>query len=278
MALGQLFSLDLQALIRSLIIIVFTIALTQIVQASKRHLHSRLIDRNMDFSRKGRIATSISVSATTLNGVIIIGGLISLLTTLGIDMTPILASLGIVGLAFSLGAQALIKDFLAGLAILTENQFAIGDEIKIGAVRGTVEEISMRATRVREYNGLLHIFPNSEARLVANGTRDWMRAIVDLNLPYSADLHQAVIVLQKAVNDCCDQEEIKSLLLDPPEVSGWNSLSDWAVQIRLTARTLPGKQYAVQIALRRCAIEALAQAEIPIAIPVSPAGDPTTAR
>jgi len=274
--LAQLFSLDLQPLFRSLIIIVFTITLTQIVQAAKRHLHTSLAKRNIDSNRKGRIATSISVGVTTLNGVIIIGGLISLLTTLGIDMTPILASLGIVGLAFSLGAQALIKDFLAGLTILIEDQFAIGDEIKIGAVRGIVEEISMRATRVREYNGLLHIFPNSEARLVANGSRQWMRAIVDINLPYSADLYQAVSILKEAISTCGEKEEIKAWLLDPPEVSGWNGLTDWAVQIRLTARTLPGKQYAVQIALRRCAIEALNQAGISIALPVSPAGDTPT--
>lgn len=269
----KIFTLDFQALIRSLIIIIFTIILTQIVQAAKRHLHARLIQRDMDASRRGRIATSISVSATTLNGILIIGGLISLLTTLGIDMTPILASLGIVGLAFSLGAQALIKDFLAGLTILTENQFAIGDEIKIGAVRGTVEEISMRATRVREYNGLLHIYPNSEARLVANASRDWMRAIVDINLPYSADLRQAVSILQEAVRTCGESEAVKPWLLDPPEVAGWNSLSDWAVQIRLTARTLPGKQYAVQSAMRRCAIEALAQAGIAIALPLTQPGD-----
>jgi small conductance mechanosensitive channel len=262
--LEKYLTLDLQALIRSLIIIIFTIAITQIVQAAKRHLHARLIQRDMDASRRGRIATSISVSATTLNGILVIGGLISLLTTLGIDMTPILASLGIVGLGFSLGAQALIKDFLAGLTILTENQFAIGDEIKIGAVRGTVEEISMRATRVREYNGLLHIFPNSEARLVANASRDWMRAIVDINLPYSADLRQAVSILQEAV---------EPWLLDTPEVAGWNSLSDWAVQIRLTAKTLPGKQYTVQSALRRCAIEALTQAGIAIALPLTQPGD-----
>ena len=270
--------LDLQVLFRSLIIILFTVALTQIVQAAKRRLHARLIQRDMEASRRGRIVTSISVSVTTLNGILIIGGLISLLTILGIDMTPILASLGIVGLAFSLGAQSLIKDFLAGLTILTENQFAIGDEIKIGAVRGTVEEISMRATRVREYNGLLHIFPNSEARLVANGSRDWMRAIVDINLPYSADLHQAVSILQEAAQTCGESEAVKPWLLDPPEVAGWNSLSDWAVQIRLTARTLPGKQYGVQSALRRCAIEALAQAGIAIALPLALAGDQPAAR
>ncbi len=274
----KILALDLQVLVRSLIIILFTVALTQIVQAAKRHLHARLIQQDMEASRRGRIVTSISVSVTTLNGILIIGGLISLLTTLGIDMTPILASLGIVGLAFSLGAQSLIKDFLAGLTILTENQFAIGDEIKIGAVRGTVEEISMRATRVREYNGLLHIFPNSEARLVANGSRDWMRAIVDINLPYSADLHQAVSILQEAAQTCGESEAVKPWLLDPPEVAGWNSLSDWAVQIRLTARTLPGKQYGVQSALRRCAIEALAQAGIAIALPLALAGDQPAAR
>lgn len=257
--------INLQVLIRSLIIVIFTVVLTQIVQRIRKFLHANLLKREMDPSRKNRIATSISVIVTTLNGVFIIGGLISVLTTLGIDMTPILASLGIVGLAFSLGAQALIKDFLAGLAILTENQFAVGDDIKVGTVSGTVEEISMRATRVREFSGLLTVLPNSEVRVAANASREWMRAIVDLNLPYSADLHLAHKALVGAAAQCAADETVKDLLLDPPVVTGWNGLSDWAVQIRLAARTLPGKQYAVQVALRKYAIDALNQTGIPIA-------------
>lgn len=261
------FFLDVQVLLRCLFLVIFTFVLTQIVQRVKNVLHRRWVEREMDAARKGRIATSISVGVTTLDGIILIGAFISLLDILGIDMTPILASLGIVGLAVSLGAQALIKDFLAGLTILTEHQFAIGDEIKVGAVRGDVEEISMRATRVREYNGLLHIFPNSEVRIVANASREWMRAIVDINLPYSADLHQAYEVLKFAAQRCAEDEQMKPLLLEPPEVIGWNGLSDWAVQIRLAARTLPGKQYAVQTTLRRDAIDALDQAGIPLALP-----------
>lgn len=260
---------DVQVLIRALIIVIFTFILTQIVCRLQKHLHHRLVEREQEAGRKGRLATLISVSMTTLNGIIVICGLISLLDALGINMTPILASLGVVGLAFSLGAQALIKDILAGMAILLENQFTIGEEIQVGAVRGVVEEISMRATRVREYNGRLNILPNSEVRVVANASRDWMRAIVDLNLPYSADLQKAVETLKSAANRCAEDGEIAPLLLDPPEVAGWNNLSDWAVQIRLSARTQPGKQYAVQIALRRYAVEALQQAGIPVALPAA---------
>lgn len=266
--------LDVQVLIRALIIVFFTFVLTQIVRRLQKHLHRRLVEREQEPGRKGRLATLISVSMTTLNGIIVICGLISLLDTLGINMTPILASLGVVGLAFSLGAQALIKDILAGMAILLENQYTIGEEIQVGAVRGVVEEISMRATRVREYNGRLNILPNSDVRVVANASRDWMRAIIDLNLPYNVDLQKAVETLKSAANRCAADEEIKPLLLDPPEVAGWNSLSDWAVQIRLSARTQPGKQYTVQIALRRYAVEALQQAGIPVALPgMQPAAD-----
>jgi len=169
---------------------------------------------------------------------------------------------------------ALVAVSLAAFGCSQKKEPASSKEpIKIGAVRGTVEEISMRATRVREYNGLLHIFPNSEARLVANASRDWMRAIVDINLPYSADLRQAVSILQEAVKTCGESEALEPWLLDTPEVAGWNSLSDWAVQIRLTAKTLPGKQYTVQSALRRCAIEALTQAGIAIALPLTQPGD-----
>ncbi len=263
------FLLDTQVIIRALIIAVFTFALTRIVQRIRTHLRARWVEGEHEPGRKGRLATMISVSMTTLDGIIVISGLISLLITLGINMTPILASLGVVGLAFSLGAQALIKDFLAGMTILLENQYAIGEEIQAGAVRGVVEEISMRATRVREYNGRLNILPNSEVRVVANASRDWMRAIVDINLPYSADLQHAQEVLKSAAARCAEDPEIQPLLLDPPEVAGWNSLLEWAVQIRLSARTLPGKQYAVQVALRRYAIDALIQAAISVALPTA---------
>ncbi|TLN28421.1 mechanosensitive ion channel family protein [bacterium] len=272
-ALEQYFILDTQVIIRALIIAVFTFALTQIVQRVRRHLRARWVEREQEPGRRGRLATMISVSMTTLDGIIVISGLISLLITLGINMTPILASLGVVGLAFSLGAQALIKDFLAGMVILLENQYAIGEEIQAGPVRGVVEEISMRATRVREYNGRLNILPNSEVRVVANASRDWMRAIVDINLPYSADLQHAQEVLKAAAVRCAEDAEVKPLLQDPPEVAGWNSLFDWAVQIRLSARTQPGKQYAVQVALRRFAIDALNQAGIPVALPSAPGGE-----
>lgn len=259
--------MDIQILLRVLIVIIFTFFLTQIVQLIKKRLARNWVERENDPIRKRRIATSLSIGITTLNGVIIIGGSVSLLAVLNINITPILTSLGLVGLALSLGAQALIKDFLAGMTILTEQQFSVGDEIKVGAVRGLVEEISMRATRVRDYSGLLYIFPNSEIRIVANASRDWMRAIVDINLPYSADLFQAKEVLKAAAARCAEDKDIKPLLLNPPEVTAWNSLNDWAVQIRLTARTLPGKQYTVQSELMRHAIDALAQAGIPIALP-----------
>ncbi len=261
------FSLDIQILIRSLILVIFIFVLIQIVQRIRKILYRRWVEHEMDAARKGRFATSISVGVTTLDGIFVIGGFISLLNILGIDMTPILASLGIVGLALSLGAQALIKDLLAGLTILTEHQFSVGDEIKVGSVRGEVEEISMRATRVREYNGMLHIFPNSEVRIVANASHEWMRAIVDINLPYSVDLYKTQEILKSATDRCAKDEQIKPLLLESPEVIGWNALSDWAVQIRLAARTLPGKQYIVQATLRRDAIDALNQAGIPIALP-----------
>jgi small conductance mechanosensitive channel len=267
--LEEKFILDTQILIHTLIVVILTFALIQVVQLLRKHLRRRLVESEQEPGRKGRLATMISVSTTSLDAIIVISGLISLLSALGINMAPILASLGVVGLAFSLGAQALIKDFLAGMVILLEDQYTIGEEIEVGDVHGVVEEISMRATRVREYSGKLNILPNSEVRIVANYSREWMRAIVDINVPFTADLQQALEALKSAAAHCAEDEAIKPLLLDPPGVAGWNSLSDWAVQIRLSARTKPGKQYTVQIALRQYAIESLQKAGIPIALPVT---------
>ena len=119
--------------------------------------------------------------------VLIVGSApLMLLSTFGVDITPLLASVGVAGLAVSLGTQSLIKDLIGGFLILMENQYAVGDSIQVGNVSGNVERITLRATYVRDINGYLHIVPNGEVHIVANQTKGWSRALVDVGVAWRA--------------------------------------------------------------------------------------------
>lgn len=200
---------------------------------------------------------------------VIIFGFATLMSlhTIGIDIAPLLAGAGLAGLALSLGAQTLIKDFIGGVLILTENQFAIGEVIKVGEVSGNVEQITLRATYVRDGEGHRHLIPNGDLRTISNLTAEWSRAIVDLNIYSEADMGQVMRVLEEAAVQAQADPALGTNLLEPPQVIGWTGLTDWAVQVRLTAKTKPGKQWEVTRVLRRYAMEALQQAGIELSRP-----------
>jgi len=189
------------------------------------------------------------------------------LPLVGLNIGPVLASAGVVGLAISLGASTLIRDYLGGLFILAEDQFRVGDVIEVAGVSGEVVRMTLRVTYLRDVFGKLHTVPNGDIRIISNLTREWARAVVDLNLEYGVDMAQATEALNAAMRDLQADETVKDHLLGEPVIASWNNLTEWAVQVRLMVRTLPGKQWAVAQALRRHAMQALAGAGIRVALP-----------
>jgi moderate conductance mechanosensitive channel len=229
----------------------------------------RLKQSDMEASRRSRLTTALHVSWQTVRASIVILAVLMMLAALGIDIGPILTGLGLAGLALSLGAQQLIKDCIGGITILLENQFGIGDVVQIDQVTGTVERLTLRATYLRDVEGKLILVPNGDVRVVSNVTRDWARAVVDLNVSFSSDMRIVVEVLQQALQAAAQDAEIKSDLIEAPTVQGWSRLTDWAVQVRLMAKTRPGCQWRAGIVLRRYALEALSSAGIQLATPPS---------
>ena len=179
------------------------------------------------------------------------------LHALAIDILPLLASLGVASLALSLGAQTLIKDMIGGLLILIEDQFAVGDVIRVGEVSGEVERITLRVTYLRDLEGRQHIVPNGDVRTVSNLTAEWARAVVDLDVGYEADMAAVMRALRAAAEQVAGDAALKADLLEAPQALGWVAFKDWAVQVRLQAKTAPGKQWGVMTALRQQALEAL---------------------
>lgn len=184
--------------------------------------------------------------------VLILGtALLMILTELNVPVTPLLASVGFMGLALGLGAQTLVQDVISGLFILLENQYMVGDTVQIGGLSGTVEEMTLRATIIRDVLGGLHIVPNGEIRIVTNKSRQWSRALVDVSIPYEEDLDLALQTLRSIGDALAEDEEYAPMVLEPPVVTGVEGLDDWAVRLRIMVKTQPDQHFAVQRHLRR---------------------------
>lgn len=199
--------------------------------------------------------------------VILVTTILMILPEFSIDITPVLASVGIVGLAAGLGAQTLVKDVISGMFILIENQYTVGDVVEIQGVTGTVEEITLRVTAVRDVTGAIHMIPMGDIRQVANKSRDWSRAIVDVNITYEEDVDEAVKALQTLAQNLLEETEFEDTLLEEPFVTGIEGLEDWAVRLRLMVKTVPNAQWDVQRWLRHQIRHEFEQRGIELAFP-----------
>jgi small conductance mechanosensitive channel len=168
-----------------------------------------------------------------------------------IDIGPILAGAGILGLAVSFGAQSLVKDVISGFFILFENQFAIGDVIEVAGKSGLVEKMTLRVVQLRDGEGIMHVVPNSEIKVVSNKTRGWARAVVDVGVPYDENVDRAIDVLKDEAAQFSTDKAWGAQLDGPVEVLGVESLSDSAVVLRTVIRTQPGSQWNVAREFRR---------------------------
>lgn len=250
-----------------LLIVLGALAAIPFVRLATRQVERRLEKTTADLERVVRLKTLVQAGRGAAGVLIFVVAGLMILQALSLNITPLLAGAGVAGLALSLGAQTLIKDYIGGILVLAENQFRVGDVIQVGDETGVVERITLRATHLRDVEGKLHIVPNGEIRIVSNLTKDWSRAIVDLSVPFDADFGKVIRALEAAAAQAQADETIKAHLLEPPQALGWVGFKDWAVQTRLMAKTAPGKQWEVMIALRRYALEALGAEGVPVALP-----------
>jgi moderate conductance mechanosensitive channel len=181
--------------------------------------------------------------------VLIIGLLLTL--NLFIEIGPLLAGAGILGLAVSFGAQSLVKDVITGFFLLLENQFALGDVIEVAGKSGVVEQITLRVVVLRDLEGTRHIIPNSEIRTVSNKTAGWGRAVIDIAVGVAENVDRALSVTQDVAATLAGDEEWRPLLDGTPEVWGIETIGDNRIVVRIVARTQPGAQWGVARELRR---------------------------
>ena len=195
----------------------------------------------------------------TLSGVIYSVGLfiivfvaaLQILPLLGINMGPLLASAGIAGVAVGFGAQTLVKDFINGFFILVENQFDIGDVIKIAGVQGTVEMMTLRRTVLRDADGTVHNVPSSQITVVSNMTRDWTQLALHISVAYNTDSDLVVKVLKEVGTDLMNDPDFADKIVSAPQVPGIEKVSGDEVDYLMLVKTRPGQQDAIRRELRR---------------------------
>lgn len=238
-----------------------------LLHVSLRSIEKWLKDSSVSGERLKRLMTLVRVWRSVGHVLIALIMGLMILHELGVNITPVLASAGVIGLAFSLGAQTVIKDFLGGIVILIENQFTIGDVITIGTLTGTVEHITLRATYLRDMEGKLHLIPNGDIRTISNLTAKWAQVVVTFNFDYETDLERAVHLLEESTRQAQSDQDLAAVLLEAPQVLGWTGFTDWAVQAQIIAKTRPGQQWLAARKLRQFALANLQKAGIRPALP-----------
>jgi len=191
--------------------------------------------------------TSVLRSITTAMIFAIAGFMI--LAEIGLNLAPLLAGAGVVGLALGFGAQSLVKDFLSGLFILVEDQFGVGDIVDLDQqTSGTVEAVSLRTTRLRAVDGTVWHVPNGDIRRVGNKSQHWSRAVLDIEVAYENDIDHATSIIKRVADELWHQRED---ILEEPEVWGVEQLGPNSIVLRLVVKTRPADQYAVSRELRQ---------------------------
>ena len=198
--------------------------------------------------RRGR---TISQLLRSVGRIVVFAVALLLTFNVFIDIGPILAGAGILGLAVSFGAQSLVKDVISGFFILFENQFAIGDVVEAGGKSGVVERMTLRVVVLRDLKGVMHVIPNSEIKVVSNMTRGWSRAVVDVGVGYEEDVDRALAVVRDEAASFSADAEWASQLDGPVEVPGIEALGDSAIVIRSLIKTQPGSQWNAAREFRR---------------------------
>jgi hypothetical protein len=192
---------------------------------------------------------------------------ITILGVFGVNLGPLIAGAGIIGIAIGFGAQDLVKDFLSGVFMLLEDQYGVGDIIDAGEAAGVVEGVTLRSTRVRDVTGTLWHIPNGEIRRIGNMSQEWARALLDIGVAYGTDVDVASQLILRVATDMAHEDDYQEVFLDEPEIWGVENLGTDSVDIRLVIKTQPGQQYAIARELRRRIKRAFDTAEVEIPFP-----------
>lgn len=237
----------------------------------------RRMQRRMEFAESltaeldlQRAATLTQAMHYAIRVVVWTLAVLLILDQVGVNLAPLIAGAGIAGIALGFGAQSIVRDFLSGFFILLENQFAVGDIVAVNAdenVSGKVEQISLRVTHLRAFDGTLHIIPNGNITMIGNKTKGWARAIVDIGVGYRESVDRVREVLEELFGELHDEPDLQRRIYDGPKVLGVENLGEYEVVVRVVADVRPPYQWEIARELRRRIKQRLDERGIEIPFP-----------
>lgn len=254
---GLNFTYDLADLISSLVRVLVIVGVTAVVLLVLRRIipkvvHTRLPRRRRETpqalsDRSQTIAVAIRQVVSFLAWII---AFVMILGTVGVNIMPILTALGVAGLALGLAGQSIMRDYLHGFFILTEDWYRVGEVASMAGVAGLVVDVNMRRTVLRDLNGTMHVVPNSKVEQASNLTRDWARINLDISVAYSTNLEHAIEVINRVCQEMKDDSVWGPDLLTTPKVERVDELGDSGITIKILGDTKPIRQWALTGELR----------------------------
>ncbi|HDR89438.1 MAG TPA: mechanosensitive ion channel family protein [Bacteroidetes bacterium] len=256
-----------------LILTVIVLILLRVSRFGLRRLKMTLVHRaekneNVDtVETEKRINTLLGIIRSIISIIIWAMYIMILLKKFGVDIGPIIASAGIIGLAIGFGAQELVRDVITGFFILLENQVRTGDVAVINGTGGLVEKIEMRTITLRDFSGVVHIFQNGKINTLSNMTKEWSAMVFDVGVAYKEDTDQVALVMKEVGEELQNDPEFSHKIIEPLEIFGVDQFGDSAVVIKARLKTMPGQQWTAGREYRRRLKKAFDSRSIEIPFP-----------
>jgi small-conductance mechanosensitive channel len=254
------------------LVVLFTVITTRLIRWLAGRISDRLTKgderdasvRSETVKHGQAVASVISSVAISVLYVVVA---VDIANQLGLPLGSMVAPAAVLGAALGFGAQRIVQDLLSGFFLITEKQYGFGDLVELtvnggGTARGTVEDVTLRVTKLRTSDGEMYTVPNGLIVKSRNLSKDWARAVVDIPVPTAADLNRVNDVLSDVTKAAMQDNGLPDLLLDEPSLMGVESIEVDTVNLRMVARTLPGKQFEVGRELRALVVSALRRADI----------------
>jgi len=255
--------------------ILLILALALVADLVLRVIVPRVIRPTVARQMKGKPEEEIEQRSRTLVAVLrgsgrfvlVVWALFTILPELGVNVTPMLASVGIAGIALGFGAQSLVKDVLTGLFILVENQYSKGDVVTVAGISGQVEEVGLRRTVLRDLDGVVHHVPNSQIAVASNLTQEWSRVNLNVSVAYGEDLDRVFEVINRVGRELAADAEFGPLILKAPQVLRVEAFGESGIAIKVLGDTEPIRQWEVMGELRKRLIRAFLEEGVRVPFP-----------
>ncbi len=271
-----------------LLIVVIAYIANRLVRRSIRRLTNRIVDSGANGTlgairnhtpnvllSTGSMSVRAAARAQTLGlvlrsiatTVIWTIAVIMILGELGVALGPLIAGAGIAGVAIGFGAQSLVKDFLSGIFMLVEDQYGVGDLIDVGVASGTVEDITLRTTSIRDTSGTIWYVPNGTILRVGNMSQDWARAVLDVEVTADTDLARALGAVKAVADELWEDPQWSPRILEGPDVLGVERIANTGITLRTLVKTRPAEQFKVMREMRRRVCDAFSELDIHLSGP-----------